>query len=327
MFSKQIIILFIFLGISEAVFANNEKDSLRIQTNSFQITFTQSTIFTQNKIEVPFEVKGSLILIEAEVDSIKGKFILDSGAPHLILNTNYFEGHKTKRTVGGITGGNTNLELYDMTYFSWDAEEVKDVQVEAINLSHIEASKQTKVLGLLGFDVFKSFEIILDFTEQKLTLYKLDKKGNHLEADNNAKKPAHSFDIQVTNKVILLKTSINDKKLTFSIDTGAENNVIDNRLPKKVFTNFKVMRRAVLKGTGNKKVEVLVGFLKEMKVGELSYENMRTVLSSLQDMSNSYGVKIQGMLGYQFLSKYKTGFNFKQKKMYIWLDSAKTAKN
>lgn len=323
----RLIILFLaLLFIQLNLYADTEKELLSIKANTFQITFTKSKFFTENRIEIPFEIKESLVLIEAEVDSMKGKFILDSGAPHLILNTNYFSGEKTDRKVGGITGTNTSLELYDMTYFSWKATKIKNVKVEAINLSHIESSKQAKILGLLGFDIFKDFEIVLDYKSQMLTLYKLGKKGIRLEEYSAGQKPTHTFDLRIMNKVILLKASINEKTLTFSIDTGAENNVLDNHLSKKVFTNFKVVHRAVLQGTGNKNVEVLVGYLKELNLGELAYENMRTVLSSLQHMSSSYGVKIHGMLGYQFLNKYKTGFNFKQKKMYIWLDSVKTVK-
>ncbi|HYH13741.1 MAG TPA: hypothetical protein VD794_00880, partial [Flavisolibacter sp.] len=39
---------------------------------------------------IPFTRVGNLILVKAHIDSIVGNFILDTGAPHLILNITYF---------------------------------------------------------------------------------------------------------------------------------------------------------------------------------------------------------------------------------------------
>ncbi len=39
---------------------------------------------------IPFSKAGNLIVIQAMVDSITGNFILNTGAPGLILNATYF---------------------------------------------------------------------------------------------------------------------------------------------------------------------------------------------------------------------------------------------
>src|SRR5215210_6965712 len=39
---------------------------------------------------IPFSRAGNLIVVQARADTIDGNFILDTGAPHLILNLTYF---------------------------------------------------------------------------------------------------------------------------------------------------------------------------------------------------------------------------------------------
>src|ERR1700761_1873089 len=39
---------------------------------------------------VPIKKAGNLIIVEAQVDTVEGNFVLDTGAPYLVLNETYF---------------------------------------------------------------------------------------------------------------------------------------------------------------------------------------------------------------------------------------------
>ncbi|MEI9810171.1 MAG: hypothetical protein WDO16_21155 [Bacteroidota bacterium] len=58
---------------------------------------------------IPFNKAGNLIIIQARVDTMVGNFILDTGAPGLILNMTYFRNYPSSShgddESGGITGG------------------------------------------------------------------------------------------------------------------------------------------------------------------------------------------------------------------------------
>lgn len=49
---------------------------------------------------IPFSRAGNLIVIRAKVDTTEGNFILDTGAPRLILNLTYFR-HYPSHASGG----------------------------------------------------------------------------------------------------------------------------------------------------------------------------------------------------------------------------------
>ncbi len=79
---------------------------------------------------IPFSRAGNLILIKAKADTTEGNFILDTGAPGLVLNITYFKNHESinkDAESGGITGKTQTLQtsvnkfsLGPVTYFRVD---------------------------------------------------------------------------------------------------------------------------------------------------------------------------------------------------------------
>ena len=43
-----------------------------------------------NTLIVPIKRAGNLIIVEAQIDTLVGNFVLDTGAPYLVLNATYF---------------------------------------------------------------------------------------------------------------------------------------------------------------------------------------------------------------------------------------------
>jgi len=39
---------------------------------------------------VPIKRAGNLIIVEAQIDTLEGNFVMDTGAPYLVLNATYF---------------------------------------------------------------------------------------------------------------------------------------------------------------------------------------------------------------------------------------------
>src|SRR5688500_8317789 len=62
---------------------------------------------------IPFSRAGNLILIKGRADTTEGNFILDTGAPHLVLNITYFRNYPSTVIAdaeqAGITGAVTSV--------------------------------------------------------------------------------------------------------------------------------------------------------------------------------------------------------------------------
>jgi hypothetical protein len=124
--------------------------------------------------------------------------------------------------------------------------------------------------------------------------------------------------IEMINDRALARTEIGGKKLRLLIDFAAESNVLDSRLSNKVFENFSITRRVVLNGIGNKRVEALYGDLSNMKIGDELITTLPVLVTNLEKTCLTYESCIDGILGFDFLSLHKIGFNFVTRKMYIW---------
>lgn len=273
---------------------------------------------------IPFTRAGNLIVIKAKVDSTEGNFILDTGAPGLILNITYFRDYPTlpgaEEDGGGITGNAGRAAPTEVANVSFGPVNYYRVEAGRINLGHLEDSKGIKILGLLGMQLFKKFEMIIDYEKSEIYLHLIHRKETKsyqspLLGDTTS---YNVFDIDLRENKLLTTGKLAGRKLTFVIDTGAESNVIDSRLPNKIFEHVEITRRIMLSGSGNGKVEALYGDLKNMRLGDFELQRLPVVVTNLEKMCFSYDRCLDGMLGFDFLSKSRIGFNFVKRKMYIW---------
>ena len=289
---------------------------------TFNVKFHSSNGIDQNILEVPFRLSGNLIMVEAEINEKKGFFILDSGAPELIVNSKYLSksrfSTKKGKSAGGITGNITDVKLQLINHFKWQEYELHKTRVKAIDLSHIEQVRNEEILGLIGFELFKKFEILFDFNISRLFLYKLDKSGNKLSPLPEKQKFDHKASFVMDRHIPVLKMDFGDKKLNFGLDTGAEMNILDIRSKKKVLKYFKIKKRGLLHGNGKTKIEVLMGEITGMKLNGLSFPKTRAILADLKHINKVYNANLNGILGYHFLIHFKTSINFVKKEIYFW---------
>jgi predicted aspartyl protease len=272
---------------------------------------------------IPFIRAGNLIVIQAKVDTMEGNFILDTGAPGLVLNLSYFRNYPSRPTDaegGGITGSVGRNEGTTVAHVSMGGVNYFQVEADRINLGHLESSKGIRILGLLGMQLFTKFEMIIDYERSVIHLHLITGKASAEYRNEQLKDTAayDEFPIDITDYKIIVHTEMAGKHLLFLVDFGAESNVLDSRLPNKIFENVTVTQRVVLGGSGAKKVEALYGSLKNLKIGSRTVSDLPVLITNLQYMCTSYDHCLDGMLGFDFLSLHKIGFNFVRHKMYIW---------
>jgi hypothetical protein len=272
---------------------------------------------------IPFSRAGNLILLKAKADSTEGNFILDTGSPYLVLNLTYFRDYPATQLAeedGGMAGTNSHVLRTTVNHLSFDAINYYRVEANLVNLGHIENSKGVKILGLLGMQLFRQFEMIIDYDKNMIYLHRIGKKEatvymHEMLRDTSAYRV---IPIDIINDRVLARTEIAGKKLRLMIDFAAESNVLDSRLPDKVFENVAITRRIILNGIGGKKVEALYGDLSSMKIGNQETGVLPVLITNLEKTCFSYESCIDGILGFDFLSLHKIGFNFVNRKMYIW---------
>ncbi|MCZ8215334.1 MAG: aspartyl protease family protein [Cyclobacteriaceae bacterium] len=271
---------------------------------------------------IPIKRVDRLLLVEARIDTMQGNFIIDTGAPDLILNHTYFRKYWVSSdaiasNVGGIPSGPVKNTWIDQL-------EIRELRFERIKatlteLGHIENRSSIKVLGLLGVAIFKEFSMTIDLQQNVLILKKLDKKGNELsKLETPTTTKTMKIPIKIVNNTIMLQGVVAGKKLNLCLDSGAETNVLNGNVADKVLKKFTLARRSVLLGTGGSKVEVLVGRLDDFTIGTMNLSNLPTVISNLEEFGDASEQQIDGMIGFEFLNKGIICINFRKKELTVY---------
>jgi hypothetical protein len=102
------------------------------------------------------------------------------------------------------------------------------------------------------------------------------------------------------------------------LDSGAELNLIDRHVNRKVLDNFTIIKRVNLVGVGQREVEVLAGVLKDVYCGRQYQEKMNTLLTSLDALNDGFDAQADGVLGYEFLKSRRTLINYTTHKIYFF---------
>lgn len=273
-----------------------------------------------NVTVIPFNRAGNLILIKGRVDSTEGNFVLDTGAPGLVLNLTYFRGYRTTHAEdrGSMTGEVAEALQTVVGSFHFGNKTYLKQDADIVSLGHIEDRKGVKIFGLVGLSFFVRSEMVIDYAKNLIYLCSAD---NKLPSKNNMLADTSHYStvpIDVIENKIIAYTKMAGRKLKFIIDTGAESNVLDSRLPNKVFENVTISRRTQLVGAGHKKVDALYGDLKNMTIGNQHIGSLPVLITNLENACISSMCCVDGMLGFDFLSLHKIGFNFAKHEMYIW---------
>jgi len=308
-----ICILFYFFSISLANADDDDEGS---------ITFSEAEIINEFTTRIPFKLIDRLLVVEAELLNKKGNFIIDTGSESLILNkthfkTQYSRGKKSNATSGVLDIVDNPLEKRLKQFVLKDFN-ITNKMSDVIDLSHIEKSKKMNLLGIIGFNILKDYEIFIDLHLNQITLSKIDNQGNRLDKLQYLEKITDSINFFLKGHTIILNGVVNNQKVKFGLDTAAEFNQINKSVNKKVLKYFIPKKRLELVGASNKKIEVLAGKLHRVKLTETIYFGpMYTVLTNLSRMNDAFGTNLDGILGYAFFEQKRTIINYKKEKLYF----------
>ena len=272
---------------------------------------------------IPFSLSGKLILVQGRADSILGNFVLDTGAPNLVLNSTYFRSYPVTvihdENQASITGQGDMIERTMVREFQLGTLHYHRAIADLVSLGHIENIRGVKILGLLGVALFKDCELIIDYENNQIHLHRINKKERksyvHPMLADSSKYTSFPFDLK--DNRILVKTHVGKKDLQFVIDYAAESNIIDSRAPERILDSVAITGRIMLSGSGTKKIEAISGEIPLISVGSLQVRGLPVIITNLENTCFGASNCINGVLGHEFLSRYILVFNFVRRRLYI----------
>jgi len=304
--SKIFTFLFLFLAISSNLLG---QERVAYVSGSEGEYVDYSPNFTGVK-EVKFELDGGIILVEALFNNSVETFVLDSGAPGLILNN--FK-HKGEKTV--MTGINGSVDSYAVSVenFTWAGISYPKIEAISMDLSHLESITKRKISGLIGYELLKDFELLLDYNSNAIQLKTVG------TSFRNTSTPLVSFPFSFENHLPVIEAIIGEKKLRLGLDTGAEINVLDKRLSAqiaRVASDPKPYGK--IYGVGEQQKPAQLVKVAVTRVQRAAYRQMNYVLTDFSRITNDGTTNIDGILGFPFLSSCKFSIDFKTQQLHVW---------
>lgn len=272
------------------------------------------------KTHIPFQIIGKLLVIQATIANQTGNYIVDTGTPHIMLNSKYFSGGartSKDRLFNALGGQVSNIEtrhadVYIGAFFH------ANMEVMITDISHIEDTKNIKILGFIGFNFFKNYEVYFDYQIQEIILYELDTERNKFVEDFYYEPPFDTFDVKMNHHFPCLPVRVGETELLLGLDTGSETTLLRKRLKNKLKDQFIEKHKVKVMGFDNNPFVVPFGELPNLKVGELEYPLREVVLADISSYNQELDFLMDGLLGFEFFYRYPIAINFQKKEVYVW---------
>jgi len=292
--------------------------SLEMQA-TFIRSFVIPTIQEKNGLIVPFTLNGGLIIIQAKINDSIGNFIIDTGADGLVLNSQHFSGMRDdSRGYYGVSGRGKKLTVSYKNDILIDGLIFDNVNADVVDLSSIELKKGLKILGLIGYELLKEFEIMFNYRGRFIALSRVDNRGNVIDPMPFILDKKDSLAFTMGNFIPVIDVTVNNIRKKFGIDSGAEINLLDLKKSKDIMTQFNPMGIIKLTGSDGKVSEVLAGRMYRLVILEIyRCASMATVLINMDNLNKIYKSNLDGILGFEFLSPWLFSINYKKQKLYL----------
>ncbi|NOS92702.1 MAG: PDZ domain-containing protein [Cyclobacteriaceae bacterium] len=280
-----------------------------------------------HRVDIPIEIHNNLIVVPVILNNqLPLKFIIDTGVRTAILTQKVYSdilnlSYTRKYTLSG-PGGKKLVDAFitsnvtlDMPGIHGQGHSMLVLQEDYLELKN---SMGTDVHGILGYELFSRFVVMIDYESKRMTIIHPD-----------FFKPKKSYQklpivVEDTKPFVELKISVRDSSeitAKFLIDTGASHGLLIEedsnprlRMPTKNIAS--ILGRGIAGIITGK-----IGRSKSLKIGKYELNNVITSFPDDYAYRDSVGGEgyspRNGSVGGDLLSRFTVIFNFPGEALYI----------
>lgn len=254
-----------------------------------------------------FELVRNLICFQAERDGRPGRYILDTGAPSLVINNRGQSSSGTQHRAQG-SGGSVELTDQRVRSFEMGNHTVKNYWAVALDLRGFETRTEQHIEGFVGYDLLNYGELRIDYDQQTFGILKSRRRPAH-----RGLSPSLSIRFQLDGHLPVITLLVNGERHYFIVDTGAGANLVDPAVidPEAVFPTGRMMNIQGL--DGRPADHPIVRIEKQMLLADTDLVSV-----DLSHLSSERGLPIAGILGSSFLRDFTVGIDYRRRKVHFW---------
>lgn len=169
---------------------------------------------------VSFELVDGLIIVKAQFEGQTGNFVLDTGAPTLLLNKKVEAQEFDVWSPSGVTSS----QEIQIKEFEFGVVKKTDVIGWAMDLSPLEEKIDLPIAGIVGNDIWDNHQVIIDFKNKLITFHR---KGDAVSITSSDYHIASLPWVMHDDELRVVKLEVNGRLRNMAFDTGAGINVLD----------------------------------------------------------------------------------------------------
>ncbi|RME96802.1 MAG: hypothetical protein D6772_11375 [Bacteroidetes bacterium] len=260
--------------------------------------------------ELHFEVVRGMIYLQAQLDEESALFVFDTGAPTLVLNESKPEQQGADLSAYSCTG-ELAVGSRRVSSFSWGSQTHRELAALTVDLSHLGQAEQ-RPRGLIGYELFKSRILCIDYQSKTLSLLN---RRQWKRFQENAE-PIARFSFELYGHLPVIKLRTEPQTYRFGIDTGAAANLISPAALADFSYRESSEPREALQGL-DQQVQ-MVEAVELLKLWPTQTAAHRFLLTDLSAITANSEWELDGLLGYEFLSRYRVVIDYPRRELSIW---------
>ncbi len=304
---------FIFNANNELVNLNLFEMQVKTMKGDAKVKKSDQKITT-----IPFDIAENLIAVDVWLNGEKRKFILDTGAPKVILNSKHITQNEGKKnsfsTAKGVGGNISGMDIHQIESLDFAGIKLENEDLLTMDLAHLEEELETEFYGLIGYELVKEYDLLFDYQKQELTIINPD-NFEEFKKDKLANKELTSIPFILSKHIPIVEGVTADRSLAYGVDSGAGTNLLDDDLFAPMKKSLKKIGEDDLTGADNRMKVVKKGLVKSTAFGTKYFKKLDTVFSDISHLNEGYKVQLDGILGYPVLSKQPTLLSYKRKEL------------
>ena len=124
------------------------------------------------------------------------------------------------------------------------------------------------------------------------------------------------FELKGSHLYIKIQSKNNDN-LNFIFDTGATGTTIDSTVAERVGISKDNLQTVTIDGNGGSQAYQMAA-KQQLNMGGLALKDLNLVMANFKSLSANLGHQLDGIIGYDVLSRYITKIDFDQKKLSLY---------
>ena len=253
-------------------------------------------------IRLPFDVVGGLVVVrDLALDERRGDFVLDTGNSFgLVVEATAFAGQLRPAPTRGLSAtGLTDLSLLSVRRFRFGAATYTNLTASATSLATVQRLVGPRLLGIIGYELLRGYEVVLDYAHHRLTCYPLTASRQRPFTRRD------SLAFEVVQGKPLATGYIGITRVRWLLDTGAGTNHLDQALSRTLPATDQphVTGTDQAWGAAGPAQAVRQAILPRLQLGATEWKGLPVALTSLARPSSGRPLPYQGILGYPFLSQ------------------------